>query len=77
LPKDKVKLGKAQKAGLFVRCECDFEILLVPNVKVMERAIEVHAAEYGKREKDPVRATVEEERIQDLLIVRIFNAAAS
>jgi hypothetical protein len=62
-----------QKTGPLIRCECGFEILLVPDLKAMGKAIEDHAAEHAKKEKDPGKAVFEESRIQSLLIVQVLD----
>lgn len=77
LPKKSLGIKKTKKAGHLIRCECGFEILLVPDVKAMGKAIETHAAEHGKKEKDPAMVAAEEERIQDFLIAQILKAAVS
>jgi hypothetical protein len=66
-----------KKAGPLIRCECGFEILLVPDLKMMAKAIEVHAAKHGKREKDSAKAAFEEERIQAVLNALALNGAAA
>ncbi len=75
-----MKSGKApvrEKARPSIRCECGVEILLVPDLKAMDRAIDTHAMEHGKKEKDPEKAAFEEERIRCILIAQALNAAAS
>ena len=39
-----------KEGGFFIRCECGFEILMVPDLKMMTIAIEAHAALHGERE---------------------------
>jgi hypothetical protein len=65
-----------KEGGVFVRCECGFEILLVPDVKMTSRAIEAHAALNGEWEKDPAKATSEQQRIETALMVKTLKAAA-
>jgi hypothetical protein len=66
-----------EKARPLIRCECGFAILLVPDLKAMDRAINAHATEHGKKEIDPEKAAFEEERIRCILIAQALNAAAS
>jgi hypothetical protein len=66
-----------KEGGVFIRCECGFEILLVPDVKMMSRAIEAHAALHGEWEKDPAKATSEKQRIEADLIAKTLKAAAA
>ena len=66
-----------EKARPSIRCECGFEILLILDLKAMSSAIDMHAMEHGKKEKDPEKAAFEEERIRSILIAQALNAAAS
>jgi hypothetical protein len=66
-----------REGGVFIRCECGFEVLLVPDVKMMSRAIEAHAALHGEREKDPAKAASEQQRIETALIAKTLKAAAA
>ena len=66
-----------KEGGFFIRCECGFQILLVPDLKMMTKAIEAHAALHGEREKDPVKAISEQERIELDLIAQTLEAAAA
>jgi hypothetical protein len=71
------KNNKAKKAGPLIRCECGFEILLVPDLKMIARAIEAHALEHGRKEQDPAKASFEEERIQAILTAQALSGAAA
>jgi hypothetical protein len=51
-------------------------ILLVPNVKIMSQAIEVHVAKHIKKIKDPKEAETEAERVRDDLIAQILEKAS-
>jgi hypothetical protein len=71
------KKQRNKKANSFILCECGFAILLVPDLKAMSKAIEDHAAEHAKKEKDIAKAAFEEARIQNLLIAQTLNKAAT
>ena len=78
LPKNnQAKNREAKKPGPLIRCECGFELLLVPDLKMMARAIEAHAAKHGKKEKDPAKAAFEIERIQAFLTAQALSGAAA
>ena len=49
---------------------------MVPNVKVMSEAIEVHVAEHTKKVIDRKEAEAEAERVRDDLIVQILEKAS-
>jgi hypothetical protein len=59
-----------------VRCECGEEILLLPDVKEMSKAVEVHVALHleGVLGSQPCSAE-EADRLRDALIEQIFRLA--
>ena len=59
-----------------VKCLCGAVILLVPNVKMMSKAIEEHVAKHQQKVKDPKEAQAEAERIRDDLISKILEKAS-
>ena len=59
-----------------IKCSCGKLILMVPNVKVMSEAIEVHVAEHTKKVIDRKEAEAEAERVRDDLIVQILEKAS-
>ncbi len=59
-----------------IRCECGFEILLVPNLEAMAKAIENHSEEHAKKGKNSVESAFEKERIQAVLTVQVLSEAA-
>jgi hypothetical protein len=65
-----------KEGGFFIRCKCGFQILLVPNLKMMTKAIEAHAALHGEREKDFSKGSSEQQRIELDLIAQTLEAAA-
>jgi hypothetical protein len=67
----------ARKGSRLIRCECGFEILLLPDLQEMSKAIEEHAATHARKEKDPGKAAFVEARIQNLLITQTLDKAAS
>ena len=64
------------EGGTFIECECGFKILLVPDLKMMAKAIEAHASQHGERKKDPVKAASEQERIENELVEKTLKEAA-
>jgi hypothetical protein len=72
----RIEYNLQKQEGIFIRCECGFEILLVSNLKMMAKAIENHASQHGEREKDPAKAASEQQRIEIDLITQTLKAAA-
>jgi hypothetical protein len=59
-----------------IKCICGAEILLVPNVKKMNDAIEAHILEHTKKCKAAKEAEVEAERIRSDLILKVLEKAS-
>jgi hypothetical protein len=71
----KEKIGS--KKGLpVIKCSCGYEILLVPDVKVMSKAIDAHVEKHKQKVKDPYASNAEAERISDYLIAQVFKKAS-
>jgi hypothetical protein len=49
-----------------IKCECGTEILLLPDLKAMDRAINAHVAEHRKKGSNPSKAATSS-RISQLL----------
>jgi hypothetical protein len=74
VPKSSKKVGEA---GLpVIKCSCGAEILLVPNVKLMNEAIEAHILEHTKKCKTLKEAEAEAEGIRDNLIIQVLEKAS-
>lgn len=69
--------GLKNKKAPFVRCECGFEILLLPDLKMIVKAIETHGVQHGVREKDAAKAASEQQRIENDLSANTLKATAS
>ncbi len=54
-------------------CQCGAEILLVPNVELMSKAIEAHVEEHNRKLKGCKRAKEEAEHIELDLIAQVFS----
>ncbi len=59
-----------------VKCFCGSAILLVPNVKLMSKAVEDHVAKHTQKAKNHKEAEVEAERVRDDLITKILEKAS-
>ena len=69
------KLPRSYRNMDTVKCECGAEILLLPDVRAMGQAIEVHVALHMQKLKAPAGATAEAERVRDALIAQVFSIA--
>lgn len=59
-----------------VTCECGEEILLVPDLKAMSNAIELHVTLHLQKLKAPVCNDAEAERLKDNLIAQVLRKAS-
>ncbi|MCW3996450.1 MAG: hypothetical protein NWE98_09945 [Candidatus Bathyarchaeota archaeon] len=59
-----------------ISCLCGAEILLVPDVKLMSKAVEAHALTHKKKMQDSKRAEEEAERIRNHLIAEVLRIAS-
>lgn len=50
-----------------ISCECGTEILVVPDLQAMNRAIKTHVAEHRKRERNAKRNVITSSKISQLL----------
>jgi hypothetical protein len=66
----------SKEVGPLIRCECGFEILLVPDVDAMAKAIENHAEEHARKERNFAEAAFEKERVYLILTAQVLNLAA-
>lgn len=65
----------SRRSQKVIVCECGAEILLIPDVKQMDRAITNHAEWHAGNEKDPRKANTILEHIQNYLVNQILTAA--
>ena len=56
-----------------IRCECGKEIMVIPDVRAMDKAIEIHVAMHIEKMKPPVEEDAEANRLRDDLIAQLFN----
>ena len=57
---------------LIIKCKCGAEILLVPDLKSMNKAIENHIAEHFAKKES---TTKDADQIRDYLIMQVFEKA--
>ena len=67
---------KNPKSMVKVRCECGEEILVLPDVKEMGKAIDDHVDLHLHHLKAPSCTAAEAERLKDALIAQVLNIAS-
>ena len=69
-----LKLSEQCNKGLpVITCRCGAQILLLPSVELMSKAIENHVAEHKKKRKS---TEAEIEHIRDDLIIQVLTKAS-
>lgn len=73
--KEMSKLGKLppNRKGSVIKCECGFEIPLIPDAKAVGVTIDAHIEEHRKKHKDPKEGEREAKRIHDYLFTALFD----
>jgi hypothetical protein len=66
---------KKPKGMAKIRCECGAEILLLPDVKEMGEAVEVHVALHLEGIQGQPCTALEAERLRDALITQVLRIA--
>jgi hypothetical protein len=61
----------------FIRCTCGARILLLPDLKAMDRAIESHVAKHQKREKLTPGRSSELDLVRKLLAEQVIEKSSA
>ncbi len=59
-----------------ITCVCGAEILLIPDVKLMSKALQDHVDEHTRKLKNPKEAKLEAETIMDDLVTKVLQKAS-
>jgi len=59
-----------------IMCECGAEIVLLPDAKAMDIAIELHVSQHLQKLKRSCSFNAEAERLRDALIAQVFIKAS-
>jgi len=65
--------SNSKKKLPIIRCECGAEILLINQVEVLGRTIDLHVEEHRAKVSDPVEAEAVAKRIEDYLVKQALN----
>ena len=67
--------GHLEEGLPFIKCKCGAEILLLPDLKAMDRAIEAHVAEHKKKENKPASEATSSRIRQFLVQLTLLKAS--
>jgi hypothetical protein len=71
-----LKEMKKSKGMVLVRCSCGDEILLLPDLKAMGKAIDDHVELHLQSLKNPSCTPAEAEHLKDMLIAQVLTKAS-
>jgi hypothetical protein len=66
-------VSTTSKNGNIIRCECGFEIPLIPDGAAVGIAIDAHIEEHRRKHKDPKEAEDAANHIQEYLFTCLFE----
>jgi hypothetical protein len=64
------------RKGCVIRCECGYEIPVIPDAKAVGVTIDAHIEEHRRKCKDPIEGEKEAKRIHDMLFSELFDKIA-
>jgi hypothetical protein len=64
------------RKGSIIKCECGFEIPILPDPQAVGRTIDAHIEEHRKKYKDPTQGENAARRIHDFLFKSFFEKIA-
>ena len=64
------------RKGCVLRCECGFEIPVIPDAKAVGIAIDEHIEEHRRKCKDAKEGEKEAQRIHNILFSELFDKIA-
>jgi hypothetical protein len=77
VPDRKPKKGYLKSGLHIIKCSsCGKEILLIPDVQMMGKAIEAHVEMHTRKIADAMQAEAEAERIRDELTAQVLQKAS-
>ncbi|HEX7483350.1 MAG TPA: hypothetical protein VF350_07775 [Candidatus Bathyarchaeia archaeon] len=59
-----------------IKCECGFEILVIPEMETVGSTIDAHVEEHRRKQKDPTKGEVAANHIHDFLFKKLFQKIA-
>jgi hypothetical protein len=64
------------RKGCILRCECGFEIPVIPDIKAVGTAIDAHIEEHRKKHKDLEEGEEAAKHVHDYLFSELFDKLA-
>ena len=64
------------ECGSIIKCECGFEIPVIPEIKTVGCAIDAHVEEHREKQKDSTKGEIDANHIHDFLFKKLFEKIA-
>lgn len=61
------------RKGCIIRCECGYEIPVIPDANSVGVAIDEHIEEHRKKHKNPIEAEKAAKHVHDYLLSALFD----
>ena len=59
-----------------IKCECGFEILVIPEMETVGGAIDAHVEQHRGKQKDPTKGEIDANNIHHFLFKKLFEKIA-
>jgi hypothetical protein len=59
-----------------IKCECGFEIPVIPEMETIGNAIDDHVEDHRRKQKDPIKGEIAANHIHDYLFKKLFEKIA-
>jgi hypothetical protein len=64
------------ECGSIIKCECGFEIPVIPEIETVGSAIDEHVEEHRRKQKDSIKGEIAANHIHDFLFKKLFEKIA-
>ena len=61
------------ECGFVIKCECGFEIPVIPEMETVGSAIDAHVEEHRRKQKDSIKGEIVANHIHDFLFKKLFE----
>jgi hypothetical protein len=59
--------------GAVIKCECGFEIPVIPDIEAVGYTIDAHVEEHRRQQKNPIKGEHHAKQIHDSLFKKLFD----
>jgi hypothetical protein len=66
----------SHECGSIIKCECGFEIPVIPEMETVGNAIDAHVEDHRRKQKDSIKGEIAANHIHDYLFKKLFEKIA-